>query len=496
MIKIFINDIEVVCSKEIEINEEMLATSSTILNNCYPKEWDNDEKLVKEFFYPKDYSKCRIYQDDELIFCGVVKNTGNISLNPRYPHYVSLQLLDFKTFLSEGETLDFVISNKTITEAIKQVIDAVKDYGFVIGNVNIFGSDELIGAYSTLDKTAYDVFQYIADITQSRWFTRVIDENTIAIDFYDPTLMPKKDNIEYNQEYWIANNIQDMSFSYGTYDYRNKQVINSDEIYADISYKQSSLTDGYNSNILTINNIAKIISIKVDYQEVSFATNLEKDLGISADFYYTAGKNIIEFDENYKVDAGKIIDIEYIPLVRGRQVVKNDDEINRIATQTNRKGIIARYEKRSDILNSNELNEVAQSYLRYKGSAEINLTMLSFNKKLYNIGDVVHFNSPIEELEADYMVKTVKTKIISTGDFKNVFYTYIMSSNFNSENQINYFDNQRRKVAGNIEEGETIARNIDIENQANIIFKDVSYSEVIVSNSNVLDSILNSPFND
>ena len=34
MIKMFIDDEEVVCNNLIEINEEMLSTSSTILNNC------------------------------------------------------------------------------------------------------------------------------------------------------------------------------------------------------------------------------------------------------------------------------------------------------------------------------------------------------------------------------------------------------------------------------------------------------------------------------
>ena len=34
MIKMFINDEEVVSNKEISIKEEMLATPSTILNNC------------------------------------------------------------------------------------------------------------------------------------------------------------------------------------------------------------------------------------------------------------------------------------------------------------------------------------------------------------------------------------------------------------------------------------------------------------------------------
>ena len=158
MIQMFIGNEEVVSNKDLTITEEMLSTSSTILNNCYPKSWENDKDYVSRFYYPEDYSKCKILQDGKLKFCGVVKNTGEISLNPRYPHFCSLQILDFKTFLSEGETLDFVIANKTIREAIEMVVDTIKDYGFIVGTINIQGADDVIGAYSTQNKTAYDVF--------------------------------------------------------------------------------------------------------------------------------------------------------------------------------------------------------------------------------------------------------------------------------------------------------------------------------------------------
>ena len=206
MIQMFIGNEEVVCDKEFTITEEMLSTSSTILNNCYPKSWEATHDYVNNFYYPEDYSKFRLLKDNELIFCGIVKNTGNISLNPREPKYCSLQILDFKDFLSNGETLDFVINNKTIVEAIEQVITYVADYGFVLGNINILNGNDVIGAYSTENKTPYDVFQYLADISGARWTTRMVDEDTVAIDFYDPTLMPRADDIEYTQQYFEENN--------------------------------------------------------------------------------------------------------------------------------------------------------------------------------------------------------------------------------------------------------------------------------------------------
>ena len=76
------------------------------------------------------------------------------------------------------------------------------------------------------------------------------------------------------------------------------------------------------------------------------------------------------------------------------------------------------------------------------------------------------------------------------------FYTYELTSSFNSEKAINYFDNQRSKASGNISEGESITRNIDLESNANIIFYGSSASEIEVANNNILDSILDSPFID
>ena len=70
-----------------------------------------------------------------------------------------------------------------------------------------------------------------------------------------------------------------------------------------------------------------------------------------------------------------------------------------------------------------------------------------------------------------------------------------MTSSFNSEQAINYFDNQRAKAKGNIGQGEYITRNVDIESSANIIFYDSEIIDVQIVGDNVLNSVLNSPFN-
>ena len=428
--------------------------------------------------------------NENLLFCGVVKRTGNIDLNPRQFHGCNIQILDFKTFLSEGETLDFVIKDKTVLEAIQQVIDAVSDYGIVLGNVNINGANDTIGAYSTADKTAYDVFNYLADITQSRWTTRLLNENEIAVDFYDPDDMPQGTTLEYTQQFFKNKEIVDINYNFSTNDYRNKQVMLSKEVYADITYNETILTDGYAKMYSLENNIYNLVSVIKNGTYLEIATKEEQTLGVEADVYYEAGKNTIEFEDLYV--AGTPITVIYRPLVKGRQVIYNDTEVSRIENNIGRKGIIARYENRNDALSSEELLAIGNSYIRYKGSAEITLTVQTKNNDLWNVGQKVSAtNIPLEQLNIEYMVKSKQTEmILTTGD---IFYTYTLSSSFNSETEINYFDNQRAKASGNIKSGDFIDRNIDIETSTNVIFNNLQITEVQIDGDNVLNSILDSP---
>lgn len=488
MIKVLINNEEVVFNQKIQITEEVLATSSVILDSCYPKSWEEDRDYISRFYFPKDYSRCEFYDDEELIFAGVVKNTGTISLNPREPKYCKLQILDFKTMLSEGTTLDFVIANKTIQEAIEQVTNAISGYGFVVGNIVLSESDEIIGAYSTLDKSAYDVYQYLAEITNSKWFTRRVDENTVAIDFYDQESLSRADQIDYSVDWWEKNSIIDMSFSFSTNDYRNKQVITSSGTYANINNSETKIANGYQQEFTTEQKIGNISSIVVNGSEKTFATNDEKEMGITADFYYTSNNSTFTANETYP--AGTEIAITYVAIIQGREVVYNTSEIQRISNQLGINGTIARYESRNDVLYSSQLQSIARNYIKYKGQAEITLKIQTLNTNLFKTGQQVYFNAPIEELKSDYMVKKKTTEFYIVNDLIHAFYTFELTNSFNSESAINFFDNQRAKANGNISHGEYIARNVDIENTANIIFSNLQIREIQIIGNNTLEGQL------
>lgn len=490
MFKIYIDEVEVKCDNQFDIEEEFMNPSSIVLTNVYPASWSTTD-LLENYYFPEDYSKCKIYRDDELYFTGIVKNSADMELNPLKPHYCSLQILDPSTLLSEGMTLDYVIADKTVTEAINQVIASISDYGFVAGNIQIPEQyDTLIGAYSTLDKAPFDAFQYLSQISLTRWGTRMIDEDTTAIDFFSPELLDNQGTIELNKEYCSQNKIESITYDYSTDDYRNRQIITSDEVYGNIEQSQTITTDGYSTSFTTEQKIGRINSITVNGTERTFATSDEKDLGITADFYYKVAETSFDSSETYS--AGSEIEINYIPIIQGREITYNSAETSRISSNLNRNGTISRYENRTDVTSSKELQLVGQSYIKFNGMAKITLTIKSRTDFL-KLGGKYHFDAPIDELDGDYLVKTKKTSVTQSGEYNWFIYEYELTNSFDVENEINYFDNQRAKANGNISQGEYVARNVDVENTANIIFSNLQITELTIDSDNTLEGGLEMP---
>ena len=491
MFQIFIDGEEVVCESNFTIAEEFMNPSSIELTKVYPKSWKGTNKLLDEYYFPEDYSKCKILKDGELYFTGIVKNTADMELNPLKPHYCSVQILDPSTLLSEGTTLEFVIVDKTVKEAISQVINSISDYGFVEGNINIPEEENtIIGAYSTLDKAPFDVFQYLSQISGTRWGTRMIDEYTTAIDFYSPELLENLGTISVTKEYCNSKKIDDITYDYSTSDYRNKQIITSDQVYANIVTSNSVISNGYDTTFLLEQNVGKIHKITISGEDKTFATKPDKELGITADFYYETGSNEIESSSTYQ--AGTSILITYTALVQGREISYNTSEIQRISNNLGRNGTISRYENRTDVTSSNELQAVGKSYIKFNGKAELTINITARSDFL-TLGGKYEFDSILEELNGEYLVKTKNTNVLQAGDFIQNVYEYELSNNFDTENEINYFDNQRAKSNGNISQGEYISRNIDIENTANIIFSNLEITEVQSSSNNTLEAGLEMP---
>ena len=62
--KIYIDNEEVLCNSRLTIKKSLANTGSVILNNVYPKEWEQDKDYVSKFYMPKDHSPVKIINEN------------------------------------------------------------------------------------------------------------------------------------------------------------------------------------------------------------------------------------------------------------------------------------------------------------------------------------------------------------------------------------------------------------------------------------------------
>lgn len=424
--------------------------------------WSSEGDMLEAYY---DFSTANIFN-------GYIKNSGNINLNPRYPHYSTLQALDYENFLSECDTLNFVLEKQTVSSAIKKIIENLN--GFWVGTIEL-EEDSEIAPYNCNNKTPFDVLEYLAEITGSIWYSTTYDENMTVINFRSPDKCIQTQNIEYTQDFFEENEIVDIKYSFNTRDYRNKQTIINENAISGIPQVEQLTYNG--QNIKTTFPISSIVSIKVGNKSLSFALYGAESTGKYANIYYSNNNN--ELTINSGVSIGTVLTITYYSIVNVRQVAYNQSEVDRISSQTGSTGIISRYEKRTDTDNEEALSKIAQSYIDYKGVPEITLQIITTKDLFVTMGGrKVFFNAPIESLKTNYLLINKEIEMITTGDQQKIFYTYKLSSSFNDENAINYFDNQRRKLEGTISEGEYIPRYVDLPSSTNIIFYDLTIEEI------------------
>lgn len=618
-ITMYINDEEVVCDKQFEIIENIANNNTAVLKNCYPRNWEWSKDYKSLYYFPEDYSKFELYIGNTLAFYGVVKRSNSMTLNPFQPHFTDLQVIDYKTFLSETKQLDFVITDKTIEQAFNRIFDEIEFQANL--NLNIGAKkDETIYRYSTKDKTIADCFNYLCSLTGSTWYfdnegeigfsiilgnlhktyvsncefelmyktptdnyetkksynreATINAEGSIYVDYFyttedvdfikiqpqqpiggfnyaflnpylvqghyydiplgsmatiislpstveagnyiyykqgkliafNPTTNTEVDvtpsdnsfkalfkgnrtnsttikvvddenmnvvNINYGQEFFENYNIVDMSYNLSSSDYRNKQNIVADNIKGNNTITETFWLDGISNKILLEQAVGGVNELKINGENMKVVSQEIKDNGEEYDAYYVRGSNELNLkNSNKKGDYLKII---YYPDLSLNLSITEDKEVDRIKNNTETTGIISRYEKRSDVSKVEDMNRIAESYLKYKGKGDYTITIQTFNKELAHLGDKIQLTTTedLKFLEDEYFVKAITEQYnTNNADSKAyIFRTYTLVNNFNFEYATNYFDNQRAKLIGNIQDGQYIDRNIEIIDEINITFE-------------------------
>ena len=238
--------------------------------------------------------------------------------------------------MSEGDLLNYVMPSMSISDVLKYLVKDLN--GFYLGQIEI-DNDDTIATYNCNNKTPHDVLEYIAEVSGAIWFTRVLDDKVVSINLISPGQLETETTIEYTEEYFIENNIVDISYSYNAQDYRNKQIITNDEATSDVEHTEVVLYEG--GNITTEYLVAKLVSVKNGWIPYTVANKLS---GENAHFIYDYGSDIVEVNS---VNTGYLFTLTYYPIINLRQVAYNQDEIERITDVMS--GVISRYEKRVPI---------------------------------------------------------------------------------------------------------------------------------------------------
>ena len=131
MFQIFIDEEEVVCESDFQIKEEFMNLSSVELYKVFPKSWKGTNKLLTDYYYPQDYTRCKIYKDNEYyrVFVGVTINNKamleSIFNNLGYDYYIKEldkiknveEILKYDELLKESNEENKMIIIKNMLES-------------------------------------------------------------------------------------------------------------------------------------------------------------------------------------------------------------------------------------------------------------------------------------------------------------------------------------------------------------------------------------------
>ena len=134
MLKMTIDNEEVVSKNNFSIKEEMLSASSTILNNTYPKTWEQDHDYTTRFYYPKDYSRMTLNRETHIL----PEEGSNVEIDG------STQLINVDnskeasiTYLKGNTSQSILPDGYKQVEYIENTNNAYLDTGFFVNNANL-----------------------------------------------------------------------------------------------------------------------------------------------------------------------------------------------------------------------------------------------------------------------------------------------------------------------------------------------------------------------
>lgn len=471
-IKLYIDKVEMAFNSKITINDHTSNFSSITFNDVIPKNKLNYKDIIKVWNYADEFQLGEVYSGDKLIFFGVVNATGRLSLFPNQPKTKSIQIMDFRKWLSLKKPVELLFFKTSPERIVVDLIKKLNEPRIKVGKLD-FTNNENINAYSTFGKTPYQVLkEIVAKQTDSLLYFEITENKEITINFKSETTLRNEPKIEINLEnidvlrdYKILDVVLETNID----NYANTINYESENIVTNV-LKQETINITGSENITLFDNVGKIsknpddIYLKKgdDKKRVVVLNNDRYQDGKYYDVLYTTGKNTLKINKSY-LNQGWSLMFAYYPKVKNSVQLSNNEEINKIASRSQTAGDVYKYEKYNDISDLSDLLRLCKGDLNVSSSSEKIIT-ITCERPLFNVGETCTIFSNNENIKGLYLIIEANVEFLGfNNNFSDVVFTYTLKNSKNTNTLINQFDNQSYKKNPAIDDDSIFQTNANVD---------------------------------
>lgn len=427
--------------------------STLTLNGIYKLNGNNREILELPV-----YSAARLYYGTTLLFQGVIKESVAREISNRYQTKpVKVQIYSPAEFLSNGILLSRTFKKATPTDVINWVLDQFESttqdmWKFELDNQLSFGIDNKIINWSIQDMSPYDIFNELANRTNSRFWTR---NNKIFFRSWAKMVELAVDKLSFQRtpeelvilkdgqvlDELIAIDYNDSS-SFG---YVNSVVVRSKEVISNSSTIQTFNLFGGETKFTADFEIGDVKEAWVfNPSQIKFRRLVVTEDKYTTDPYnqfyelkWERGSKELTYNENtIKLQPNETLYVEYYLISQGVSIQQNNDEIKRVQMQSEfGDGHISYVENKDDIHDQEDLDNYAITLLDKMSTPRHDYYVKTGKDMGWQVSDIVTIDTN------NYVVETIDWNHLFTADGVEVLeYTYNLTNTKNDTQTINFYD--------------------------------------------------------
>ena len=451
--QLFINGEEYDFNNEVRFYFHPTNFSSVTLNNVVKKENNSWPNITNIIDFKNEFTICELKQNNKTFFIGIVNDIGRLSLLPNKPKTFSIQISDFRKWLSLTKPINELYINKTPTFIVNDLISKLKEPRIKVGNLRFSTpANYTIKAYNTTSKTLYQILKDVIERQTNSTLYFTIENNNFYINYKaaNDFKTTSDQNLDItNYDFLLNNKIIDVTFDNETNEYYNYLAYTSDNTISKLFTTEFDLPVN-EEKIVLFKPVGKIIESPsmTFYKNKSNGSKIipvilnsnDAKEGKFCHLIWNEGSNTLE---NKWQTNDYLLTISYKTKQKLTLEAKNEAEITRLSNVSNTKGIVYKTEKFNDISDPDDLLAAVKNDLE-KYSTPSKILTLTCKEFIWNILDAVNVININDELNGVYIVQSMegKFKRIGSSSIVDKEITYILKQTRNFNTLANKFDNQ------------------------------------------------------